>query len=80
MKRGISRSSQYFQAFSRPTLMPSLAEQTMIAASATVRASITSPAKSKAPGVSRILILQPLYSKGATEVEMEIWRLTSSGS
>ena len=52
----------------------------MMAASAARRASITSPAKSKLPGVSRMLILQPLYSTGATAREMEIWRLTSSGS
>jgi len=74
------RSTQYFQAFSAPTLMPDLAEQTMMAASAAWRASMTSPAKSKAPGASRTLILQPLYSTGTTEVEMEIWRLASSGS
>ena len=41
--RGILRSSQYFQAFSAPTLMPLLAEQTITAASATRRASMTSP-------------------------------------
>ena len=52
--------------------MPALAEQTMMAASATWRASITSPEKSKEPGVSSTLILQPLYSTGATAVEMEI--------
>ena len=53
--------SQYFQAFSRPTEMPSLAEQTMMTASATVRACITSPEKSNPPGVSSTLILHPLY-------------------
>ena len=45
--RGILWASQYFHAFSAPTLMPLLAEQTMTAASATRRASVTSPAKSK---------------------------------
>ena len=80
MKRGIFRSSQYFHAFSRPTDTPSLAEQTMMAASAARRASITSPAKSNAPGVSSTLIRHPLYSSGATAVEMEICRLVSSGS
>ena len=34
MKRGMFRASQYFQAFSRPTEIPSLAGQTMMAASA----------------------------------------------
>ena len=80
MKRGMFRSSQYFHAFSRPTDTPSLAEQTMMAASAARRASITSPAKSKAPGVSSTLMRHPLYSSGATAVEMEICRLVSSGS
>ena len=54
------RSSQYFQAFSRPTDTPSLAEQTMMAASAARRASMTSPEKSNAPGVSSTLMRQPL--------------------
>ena len=76
----MSRSWQYFQTFSNPTEMPSLAEQTMMAASAARRASITSPVKSKAPGVSSRLILQPLYSRGATAVEIEICRRISSGS
>ncbi len=52
----------------------------MMAASAARRASITSPEKSKAPGVSSTLILQPLYSRGATAAEMEILRRVSSGS
>ena len=78
--RGSLRRSQYFQAFSAPTLMPPLAEQTMTAASTTWRASMTSPAKSKPPGVSSTLILLPLYSTGATANEMEVWRLASSGS
>ena len=72
MKRGMFRSSQYFHAFSRPTDRPSLAEQTMMAASAARRASMASPAKSKPPGVSSTLILQPLNSTGATDREMEI--------
>ena len=45
--RGSLRASQYFHAFSAPTLMPPLAEQTMTAESATRRASMTSPEKSK---------------------------------
>ena len=45
--RGVLRSSQYCQAFSAPTLMPALAEQTMTAAPDTRRASYTSPTKSK---------------------------------
>ena len=70
--RGSFRCSQYFHAFSAPTLMPDLAEQTMTAASATCRASTTAPAKSKLPGVSSTFILLPLYSTGMTEAEMEI--------
>ena len=60
--------------------MPSLADSTRIAASAARRASITAPEKSKAPGVSRTLILVFLYSRGTTAVEIEIWRRISSGS
>ena len=60
VKRGIFRSSQYFHAFSTPTDTPSLAEATIMAASAARRASITSPEKSNAPGVSSTLMRQPL--------------------
>ena len=45
--RGILRFSQYSHAFSAPTLMPALAEQTMTAAPETLRASMASPQKSK---------------------------------
>ena len=80
MKRGIFRSSQYFQAFSKPTVTPSLADSTMTAASAARRASMTAPEKSNAPGVSSRFSFTLWYSRGTTEVEMEIWRRISSGS
>ena len=78
--RGSLRSSSCRQARSVPTDSPPLAAHTSTPASATDRHSATSPAKSKLPGASSTLILQPLYSTGATAAEMEIWRLISSGS
>ena len=56
MARGRPASVRAFQAFSAPTFRPSLAETQMMPVSATRRASATSPAKSKYPGVSMMLI------------------------
>ena len=56
MARGSLASVRLFQAFSAPTLSPSLAETQMMPVSATRRACATSPAKSKYPGVSMMFI------------------------
>ena len=76
--RGILYFSHSSQAFSVPTSMPALPEMTMMAASATLIASSTSPTKSKKPGVSSRLILQPSHSIGIVVVLMEIPRFCSS--
>lgn len=62
----------YSNPFSVPTPGPPLPDTTSSAVSATRTPCITSPTKSRYPGVSRKLILCPLYSTGATAVEIEI--------
>ena len=72
------RASSY--AFLAPTLTPDFAETVIMTVSAARIPSVISAAKSKSPGVSRILILRSLYSKAAREVLIEIFLLISSGS
>ena len=55
-------------AFSVPASTPALPETTIIAASAALIASSTSPVKSRYPGVSNTLILTPSHSIGITDV------------
>ena len=71
---------RYFQQRSAPTAMPSFAVQKIMPASAARMAQRASPAKSKKPGQSRMLILQPPKLTGAMLVEIVILRLISSGS
>ena len=78
--RGMERASQRSQAFSVPTPGPALPVAMIKADSATRSAQFTSLSKSKKPGVSSRLILQPFHSTGATAVEIENLRLISSGS
>ena len=78
--QGMLAFLRYFQLRSAPTAMPSFAVQKIMPASTARRAHITSPAKSKKPGQSSTLILQPPKLTGATLVEIVIWRLISSGS
>ena len=70
--------SQISQAFFVPTSIPFLPDTTIIAASAALTASSTSPTKSKYPGVSKKLILVLSQITGTTEVWMENCLLISS--
>ena len=76
--RGRCISSVYSHAFSVPTSTPALPETTMIAASAALTASSTSPTKSKYPGVSSTLIFTLSHGTGINVVEMEKCLLISS--
>ena len=69
---GLPAALSVFQLRSAPTEMPSLALQKITPTSAARSAQATSPAKSKKPGQSRTLILQPPKFTGAMPVEMVI--------
>ena len=68
---GIPNCLQEFHAFSVPTWIPEEASTIIAAASTALSAELTSPTKSKNPGVSTKLILTLLYSTGTSEVLME---------
>ena len=76
--RGSLYFSQRFQAFCVPTCTPALPETTIIAASAALTASSTSPTKSKYPGVSSTLIFTLSHGTGISVVEIEKCLLISS--
>src|SRR5699024_1994152 len=76
--RGRLYFSQKSHAFSVPTCTPDLPFTTMIAASAALNASSTSPTKSKYPGVSKKFTFISSYSIGTTDVPIENLRLISS--
>ena len=64
---GIPLFAQNSKLFLVPTSTPDLPLITMIAPSATLNASYTSPEKSKKPGVSKRFTLTPSTSRGITE-------------
>ena len=80
MARGRSYSLANFQTFSVCTCTPATASTTTSAASTTRSPARASAMRSPYPGVSTRLTRWPFQSRYATEVLIEILRLTSSGS
>ena len=76
---GIFRMRHTFTSFSVCSSTPLATSITTITLSTAVSVLKVSSAKSLCPGVSRILILVPLYSNARTEVatEMPRWRSIS---
>ena len=71
MMRGVPVFSQALHAFSVPTWTGFDPSTRIIAVSAALSAALTSPAKSKNPGVSMKLIFVPFHSMGIIDVLME---------